>query len=345
MIPRFNPTHHAGSAFMLFLLGFYLLINILMSFILPLAVDYFGVDIHVIISPWFIIFTQLIGLLLPLGIWLALTRDNLNKHLPNMKLGKTNLIYIIFISLFLQPGMMVISGLSSLFFPNQVAEVLSIMVDNPLWTMILAIAVTPAICEELVFRGYIQSKYKNMSFKKAAIINGLFFAIIHMSPQQFIYAFIMGIIFAYMVHYTRSIRAGILSHFIMNASQVTLAVGSLRLLQYVEASELYTTTMEETIVNLGTRELVVTYEMSIIFSVMFVGIIAMFAIPCAIILFRSFISYNRGRNMKYDMEQALGVNSNTPKAPSDDDSTTPIIDPFMIAVVVLYIAFTILTAL
>jgi len=227
-MPKFTQPHHAANVFMVFLLCFNLCLGVLYVVILQ------AFDIS--FSPWFIIFTQVTGLLLPLGIWLAVTRDKLN--LPRMELGSRNVLYVVLLSFLLQPGMMVVSGISGLIFPNQVAELFAELMENPLWLMLLAIAITPAICEEVVFRGYIQSKYKHWTIKCAALINGLFFAIIHLNAQQFFYAFVLGAIFAYLVHYTRSIYAGILAHFIMNASQIVIARASLRMLaaqEYVDA--------------------------------------------------------------------------------------------------------------
>jgi len=298
-------------------------------------------------------------------------REKLNIHLPNMKLGKVNIVYIIAISMFLQPAMMVISALSSLLFPNEVAELMGGMMSRttafPLISMLLAAAVTPAICEELVFRGYIQSQYKNYTIKKAAVINGLFFGIIHMNPQQFVYAFAMGIVFALMVHYTRSIRAAILSHFIVNGSQLTLIYIATRTQEMAYTANHYTAAAAEyAIIPLGEGELIITPEMMIIFTILFITLIALFFTPCAIILFRSFISHNRARNMKYDLTQTLAeeipaettpestpeISENPePTAEQETKENEPItappfpIDPFSIAIVTLFLIFSVLTFL
>jgi len=347
---------HSGSAFMFFLMLFSFAFVFL---ILPLAVNALtanGISLDIVFSPWFTVFTQLTGLLLPLAIWLAFKRDNLNHHLPNMKLGKSNLIYIFFISILLQPTMMLISGISTLFTPNVVADALGRSMSHPLWVVLLAFAVTPAICEELVFRGYIQSQYKHYSFKKAAIMNGLLFGIIHMNPHQFVYTFIMGVIFAYMVHYTRSIRAAILSHFILNASQVTFLHFIINMQEYANGIDPYAIA-EDIIIPMGDGEVTITPEMAIIFTLVFVGILTLFTLPAVIILFRTFISHNRGRNMKYDMKQMLNTDSTHVEevetdepAPYDltNDSKSEIhsliVDPFFIGVVVLFFGFIFLTS-
>ena len=341
---------HSGSAFMLFLMIYYLFIAILLPVVVH-SLRQFGLPVGIVFSPWFLIFTQLIGLLLPLGVWLAFKKENLSIHLPHMKLGTSNLIYIFAISLFLQPAMMVISGLSSLLFPNDIAEMLGGMMDYPLVVMLLAAAVTPAICEELVFRGYIQSQYKHQPFKKAALINGLFFAMIHLNPQQFVYAFVMGVIFAYMVHYTRSILAAVLSHFLMNGSQVTLLFIGTRMQEMTAAMYPYAApdTTEYTIIPFGDTELIISPEHAMIFAILFMGFVALLATPCAVILFRSFISHNRARNIKYDMAQALIIEDVEPIEVELQMNSPRIFgilfDPYAVAVVVIFLIFILLIAL
>jgi membrane protease YdiL (CAAX protease family) len=88
--------------------------------------------------------------------------------------------------------------------------------------MLLAMAVAPAVFEELAFRGYIQSTFRGLPLWITAAANGLLFSIMHQSPQQAGYTFVMGIFFVLIVHHSRSIMAGIISHFIINATQVTL---------------------------------------------------------------------------------------------------------------------------
>ena len=306
-------------------------------------------------SPWFTIFGQLIGLLLPLLIWLALKRDKLSNHFPRMKLDSTNIILIIFMSIFLQPAMMFVSGFTSLFFNNTVSEFLGEMTQHPLWLLLLAVAVTPSIVEEILFRGYIQSAYssdKSRPFRSIALINGLFFAIIHFNLQQFSYAFIMGIIFAYMVYYTRNVWSGILAHFIMNGTQVTMFYLLTRLTNYLPPPE--TTIATE-------QPLYPIYIPAEVMVVIVMGFIALIATPCAYVLYLNFRTHNRQRNIEHDMKQALqsktDFNNNTEttmqpivildkftqESETTETSKPLIINPFTIAVVVLFIGVMILS--
>ncbi|MCL2048918.1 MAG: CPBP family intramembrane metalloprotease [Defluviitaleaceae bacterium] len=209
-------AHRRGLVFMLYILVFFLVGSALFGRLLPLFND---AD-----SPLVMLVYQVLTLLVPLGLWLLFFREGINLHLPHIRLGTTNLIYIVGLSIFLQPAMSALSLVGSLFFPNLVAELLLEKADYPLALLIMGMAVTPAICEEVVFRGYFQSTFKEKPLAVMLLLNGLFFGILHFNPQQFLYAFAMGIFFAYIVHLTKSIRAAIISHFIVNASQVSLMV-------------------------------------------------------------------------------------------------------------------------
>ena len=92
---------------------------------------------------------------------------------------------------------------------------------NNWWSLIvglLVLALLPAICEEMVFRGVLYNGFKNsLGTKKAIIFSALCFCIMHMSLQQTVYPLILGIVLALIVYYTGSVKASILAHFFNNA--------------------------------------------------------------------------------------------------------------------------------
>jgi|GEM_PF-613840 len=240
------PPHRRAILFMIFLMLYGFLFSFVMSVIffavyVSIPYDEF-LDLRAVVtSPWFIMFGQVMALLVPLGIWLLIFREKFSRYVPNAPLGAKNIAYIVCISLLLVPAANVISGLTMFFFPNEIGDfMMEAFTHHGFLMMILAVAVTPSICEEIVFRGYIQSEYRYKAFWTMALMNGLFFGIIHSSPQQFFYAFAMGVVFAYMVHVTGSVRAGVLSHFVMNASSISLLAFSLRMMElfgdYMEAA-------------------------------------------------------------------------------------------------------------
>ena len=114
-----------------------------------------------------------------------------------------------------------ISAISQMFFTNNIGTFMAAIADTPYWAMLLLMAVTPAITEEITLRGVVLSGYDNQSKFKAALITGILFGIFHMDFQQFLYATALGFIFAYIVRITNSIFSSVIMHFIINGISVT----------------------------------------------------------------------------------------------------------------------------
>ena len=264
-----------GSKFMLFLMVF----SVLGAFVvLPQIFSLMGYSMYELLymsaSPLFLIMNQLLFLLLPLVVWVFMKREAFSDFIQTTPIEFTNVVIIVLFSFLIQPAMMFVSGLTGLFFPNVISDVMGGIVEYPFWLLILAVAVTPAVVEEVLFRGYIQSYYTKFGIKKAAVISGLFFAIVHMNMHQFFYAFIMGIFFSYIVYYTKSIVAGIISHFVVNASQITL----LRMAVLLESLQ------EELGIEMYEAAAMEITEAQ---AVIVVGVVALFTTPVALYLLKS----------------------------------------------------------
>ena len=81
---------------------------------------------------------------------------------------------------------------------------------------IFVIAVLPAVVEEIVFRGLVLNGLKGNGTIYACLMSGALFSIFHMNPEQTIYQFICGTIFAYIALRANSILPTILIHFLNN---------------------------------------------------------------------------------------------------------------------------------
>ena len=78
----------------------------------------------------------------------------------------------------------------------------------------------PAVFEECFSRGILLSGYHFLGKYKAQFACALLFGLLHLNPQQFPYAFIVGFIFAFLVERTNSIFASILPHMIINGTTI-----------------------------------------------------------------------------------------------------------------------------
>lgn len=83
--------------------------------------------------------------------------------------------------------------------------------------VLLAVALLPAVFEELFFRGVLLYGLKSFSKTAAVLLCGALFAIYHQNPVQTIYQFCCGAAFALVAIHAGSILPTVLSHFINNA--------------------------------------------------------------------------------------------------------------------------------
>lgn len=82
--------------------------------------------------------------------------------------------------------------------------------------LLFALAVTPAIFEELFFRKAIIDLSSKFGKKFALVFSALLFGIIHMNLSQGLFAFIIGLIFGMIYLYTNDIKLTMFIHFINN---------------------------------------------------------------------------------------------------------------------------------
>jgi membrane protease YdiL (CAAX protease family) len=83
--------------------------------------------------------------------------------------------------------------------------------------IVFVIAVTPAICEEILFRGFVLSNFlKSGKVSFAIIFSGLLFALFHFHPFNLIPLAVLGIFLSFIVYHSGSIYTAIIAHFINN---------------------------------------------------------------------------------------------------------------------------------
>ncbi|MCL5020730.1 MAG: CPBP family intramembrane metalloprotease [Bacteroidetes bacterium] len=83
--------------------------------------------------------------------------------------------------------------------------------------VLAVIAVTPAICEETLFRGLVQANFESSLPKWSAIIwTGVIFGAYHLDPFSFVALASLGIYLSYLVSATGSIVVPMVAHFTNN---------------------------------------------------------------------------------------------------------------------------------
>lgn len=95
--------------------------------------------------------------------------------------------------------------------------------DLNLWLLGSVIVLIAPITEELFFRSFVYSGLaENLGWKKAALISALFFGAAHMQLVSFIPTFLLGLVFAYLYHRSKSVFPGMLLHFLVNGFSFTM---------------------------------------------------------------------------------------------------------------------------
>lgn len=89
--------------------------------------------------------------------------------------------------------------------------------------IVLVVAVVPALCEETMFRGFIQRSFE---FKLkpfwAALVTAVFFGLYHFSPYSLIPLIVLGFYFGFASYSSNSIVTPIYLHFLNNFAAIML---------------------------------------------------------------------------------------------------------------------------
>lgn len=198
----------------------YFLIILLFQLFLPvdLIFNWFKItDIRVIL-----LINHIIIFIFPAIIYLIITKQSARKVLKLNKLYFKDSLLIILLAFVCQPIMAFFSLLSQFFFKNEIGHFMTEIVNTPYIFLLLLVAVLPAITEEITIRGVVLSGYEDKNIYLSCIVTGLLFGIMHLDPQQFLYATVLGGILALVVRITNTIFAASLIHFFINGTSITL---------------------------------------------------------------------------------------------------------------------------
>lgn len=213
-----NNSIKKSNMFFLFTILYFLILSVIMSVLFM-----FFNPLDIISMSFFMSYQEIIMMCVPVLFYFLITKDKFSDVIPLKKISLKNALYIIFFCILIQPFMSFLSFISSFVGNNDVETLIESLLKEPFLMSLFAIAVVPAVTEEFLMRGPVFYGYRNVNIFKAALVNGLFFGIMHLSIQQFLYASLLGFFFAYFVRYTGSIWSSILGHFVINGSQITIS--------------------------------------------------------------------------------------------------------------------------
>ncbi len=151
-------------------------------------------------------------------------RETLKLRWPTFKM----LGVAVLLAFVLQPLSMELMSHLDWFFPDPpkaAQEIFATMGSEevPLWLIVSAFALSPALFEELAFRGFILSGLERARNPWVAILlSAVGFGIVHMIPQQVFNAMLLGVVIGMMAVKSRSLLPGVLFHFLFNGTQVLI---------------------------------------------------------------------------------------------------------------------------
>jgi membrane protease YdiL (CAAX protease family) len=81
-----------------------------------------------------------------------------------------------------------------------------------------SIALMPGVCEEIFFRGYVQTRLvARWGRWPGIVVSALAFGVIHLDPMQGLFAFVSGLYLGWMAETFGGVRPGVVAHAANNA--------------------------------------------------------------------------------------------------------------------------------
>lgn len=173
-----------------------------------------------------LLITEYILILLPCLLLLIIKGAPIKETLRLNKIRLRQIILVVFITIFTYPLAVffqaIFIGMLNTF--KDMVPTTVPMPNDGLQYLIsfFIIAVTPGICEEIMFRGVIMDAYGRLNHRKSIVISALLFGMFHFNLMNFVGPTILGIVFGIMVYKTNSIYSSIVGHTVNNGIALTI---------------------------------------------------------------------------------------------------------------------------
>ena len=251
--------------FMPVLIVSYVSLSSLVSLLMVVAINQLGIHIpgwvSYVISETVII---VIGLIYIAVMGISIKRD-MQYHIIAFK----DVIVSILAGYMMIPMVLFINNVSMLFSKNYLEAASQTLLTYPFVVQIILMAVIPALVEEFIFRGLFYGTYRKCGVLKGALMSGLVFGLFHLNINQFCYAFVIGVVFAFLVEATGSIWSSVLAHFAINTYSITI-------IQLLKITGTYDTMQEaagETVVQSSSISMLLTLAMLLGVSIGFMSLV------------------------------------------------------------------------
>ncbi len=170
-----------------------------------------------------VVIAEFIFMLLP-TIWIIRrwhTKDVL-RYIRFARVPVLEILLAVVASVLFFPTSSAISGflLKQLDFPDFLArinsEIFTSYTPREFVWVIVVVCVTPAICEETLFRGYVQRTFERTLGLTSIFVAGILFGLYHMRPLNLVSLSLLGIMIGFFFYRSKSILPGMAAHFTNN---------------------------------------------------------------------------------------------------------------------------------
>ncbi|WP_312102819.1 CPBP family intramembrane glutamic endopeptidase [Lachnoclostridium sp.] len=161
-------------------------------------------------------------------------KKSIREQLCFHKVSISNVFWLILFTICITPAINFVNAISRMFSVAAINDTMfNITHKNSYLIALFCVAFVPCVMEEIVYRGLFYQGYRRVNPLGAAFLSAFLFGILHGNLNQFCYAFIMGIVFAFVIEATDSIVSTMIIHFIMNGWSITLLYAIPRLFKYL----------------------------------------------------------------------------------------------------------------
>lgn len=173
-----------------------------------------------------LIITEYLIILFPVVYYLNRRGYNLKEFLRLNRLTLKQIKYIVLIVIFSYPIAVFLNYIGILFLSR-----FGRLMPNPIpipsnikeyLLSFIVIALTPGICEEVMFRGMIMRTYEVYGRKKAIILSAVLFGLFHFNLQNLLGPIFLGLMFGVLVSKTKSLLSSIIGHIVNNTVALTI---------------------------------------------------------------------------------------------------------------------------
>lgn len=174
-----------------------------------------------------IIFTQYLVILLPPLLYLRINNKDFRSFIPLEGAKLKDIFVVALIIIFSYPIAIILNFIGIILLEKYAKTIESPIPPlesmSSLFKYIFLIGITPGICEEILFRGFLLPAYSIMGKKRAILITAFLFGIFHFNLQNFLGPMYMGIVLGLIVWKTNSIYLSIMGHALNNIIALLLA--------------------------------------------------------------------------------------------------------------------------